>query len=224
MTEPNLTPEEIIEPQAEVQTPEDAPAEVPKVEEATEGDLLYLEERIAFYKAKGQKDDIAEAAAKFDLAEIVKKRKYAGEATWNQLVKETKADKLMNDQILRALGIYKTEWEKRNKPFTIDFKLRMESEGEKRNKHAEITSIAGVTLYFHVARNGVWKLWNKKTIKFQHIREMRDGHNWKLQLYEALFFDFVASGVTHRLLQDDYRDGSLKVPVDPNGAAESGGN
>lgn len=176
-----------------------------RVEEMNDRDRLYFDARLDYYEKQGLKEIEAATAANFDLNEFRQKQEEQGNELWSRLVKETKADKLLHDQLLRALGIYKTEWEKKNPGQLIDFKLRFETHGTITDKKGAIKRISAVTLIFEVGKNGLFSVWNKKRIDFHHVREMRDGHNWKLSLYEALFVDFVMSGMTFRMIQEEFK-------------------
>lgn len=193
-----------------------------EVEEGNEQDLLFLERAIEQYKANGLNEAEAQAAANLDLKQLKEKNAEVGANIWKQLVKETKADKLLKDQLDRALGIFKTEFEKARKPHTIDFKLRFGTKGAHYNKKGELLRIASATLTLEVAQDGLWEVWRQKVIDFRHVREMRDGHGWRLALCEAMFQDFVSFGLNYQLLLDGYRKGRITTSSDSGGVEASG--
>jgi hypothetical protein len=201
----------------------DAPLiSAPTVEEASDQDMVYLMEATEKYLAKGLKGPEAELMARKDLEELKAKFKAQGEDQWNRLNKQFRTWHLIKDQIERALAFYSGEWEQRNKPHTLRFEFKMDTRGVHRSKKGEIKSIAAAELYCNYAIDGVWKNWFKKVIQFRHYREMKEGDQWKLELYEAAFREFILFGTTYMLMLDGYRTGRIEVPNPTGGEGTTG--
>jgi hypothetical protein len=185
------------------------------IETLSDEDTAWLLTLVEGYKKKGMNQTEAEVMAQKELEETKDKFQAQGEIMWNKLNKEFRTWQLYHDQMLRALAFYSAEWEKKNAPQTLRFNFRLTTNGA-RNRKGQVTIIASANLILDFAINGVWKKWFHKSIHFKHYREMKEGDQWKLELYEAAFREFILYGTTYMLTLDGYNSGRIKVS-DPTG-------
>lgn len=191
------------------------------LEETTDADAVFIFEAIQGYLAKGLKQAEAEMMARKDLEEINAHKNQKGEEMWNRLNKEFRSWQLYHDQMLRALAFYSGEWEEKNKPHTLKFEFRLASDGVTRDKKGAIKTIASASIICNYAMDGVWKKWFHKKIGFRHLREMREGDQWKLELYEAAFREFILYACTFKMIIHDHESGKYPQPApgtEPAGA------
>lgn len=180
------------------------------VQEVSREEIDFINAKSREYKEQGASDLDAAAMAAEDWAKAQKASDEAGEEMWDKITKQVGLADLLDDQIRRSLGVFKTTWQKHNPEQTVDFSLELYT--EKGPSGLANRLIAGAGLRLSVSRNGVWSVWRDKRIAFQHIAEMRDGHKWKLKLYEAMLQDILAWGVNHMLVLKAVKDGDIKLP------------
>ncbi len=171
--------------------------EEPTIEEVSLEQKRFLEERTREYKEQGADPLEAIHLAQNDWATAEEIRKKETDEVWDKFTNKIGLEKLLDDQMRRGLGTFKTAYEKAYPEKTIDFKLYYSS------KKSEGGVIASVYLILEICRNGLWKVWRRKQINFQHIREMRDGYKWKLALQEAMYYDLMSFGITYCILLDE---------------------
>lgn len=171
------------------------------IQVASEEELEFLKGKKEAYVTQGVHEVEAMQLAAADWNKLSEDREAFAEKTWDEITKKVGMAEFVDDQIRRALGLYKTAWQKTHEGQTIDFKMRLDTK-----KSQKSGMIAGASLKLEVSVNGVWTVWRNKEITFQHIREMREGHVWKLKLYEALFCDLVGWGVSYALVMQETKD------------------
>lgn len=172
--------------------------------------IAFINQKMEEYRAQGVAELEASAAANADWEAYLKKTEEEGEEIFQKLAKDVGLAELIDDQLRRALGLYKAMFDKQFAPQTIDFKLQLKARGKddlafKEFKGIHKRLIAEATLILEVGRNGVWQVFRQKTRQFSHIGEMREGHRWKLQLYEAMLHDVIGWGITQYINVDDIR-------------------
>jgi len=178
----------------------------PLIKEVGEEELKFLAEKKSEYTRQGMSDKDAHELAMEDWKKLeANKNPEIDEAAWDQITKNIGLFDFLDDQIRRALGKYKSAWEKANPEQTMDFKLHLKTHGgvgTAGNKRL----ISGVSLILEKAQNGSWTVWREKKIEFTHIREMREGHKWKLALYEAMLHDLIAFGISYLVELDNIKN------------------
>lgn len=213
-------------------------AETP-IKTASEEELRFIEEKSKDYVAQGMAPEEATKLAAEDWTKMVGDEEGHAQEVWDKLTKQINLSDFIDDQIRRALGTYKTAWEKANpilddnkEPMkdadgnimthTLDFKLELKRVGGVKGRKGDPRLITAVELTLEVARDGLWKVWRKKHIGFAHVREMREGHKWKLALYESMLHEVIMWGVTYMLKLDAYQDGTIKPAVTEPASTEAG--
>jgi hypothetical protein len=187
------------------------------IEDIADADVIFMLEAVERYTRQGKTQIEAEAYARNDIDRIKKQHAEQGEAMWNRLNKELKTWQLYHDQIVRALAFYSGEWMEKNKPHTLYFKFNLTTDNVQRDRKGNIRTIAAAHLALDFAVNGVWTPWFKKTINFVHYREMKEGDQWKLELYEAAFRELILYGCTYRLQIDGFITGRIKISDNSGG-------
>lgn len=181
------------------------------ISEVRADEAAFLKQKVSEYTSQGVSDVEAMQQAAAEWKSLEEERDKQGEALWDEVTKKVGLCDFLDDQIRRALGVYKYKWDKANAPEEIDFKMELKSLGGLQGR-----MIAGAQLRLEIKRGGLWRLWRNKEIKFEHIREARATHKWKLALYEAMYQDLLSWGVTYCILCEDFKDGRIKI--EPNGA------
>lgn len=184
----------------ETTTPSEEVKPIPA--ELSEEGKKYVENKAKEYRMQGMSDDEADKLAKEDWGKDEAKIKEANDAVWNEVVKKVHLADFLDDQMRRALGQFRLDWQKANPNQTIDFKLEKGTIGGVGGKGI----IAGAKLELKYAINGVWKVMSHKVIKFKHVKEMREKALWSLELYEALFRDVWARGLTYTMRIDQWKE------------------
>lgn len=175
---------------------------------------IFIDQKEKEYRMDGLSDKEAEEKAAHEWEEHKKEAEEQGEKQWAQITKKIGLSNFLDDQIRRALGVYKTGWEKANAPQTLDFKLYMKTKNGVSKR-----LIASVSLYLDIATNGVWRPWREKKISFQHVNEMRNEHMWKLKLYEDMFQDLLGWGVSYCMILDNNKEELQKARQEKQAAA-----
>lgn len=170
------------------------------IQEVNPDELKFIDVKKQEYLSQGISEAEATQLAAEDYKKFTEETEAKQAELWNSLTKKIGLVDFLDDQIRRALGTYKTDWEKRYEGQTVDFKLHLQA------RRATGGLIGSAALILEIAINGVWKTWNEKVIKFRHIREMREGHEWKLALYESMFRELVSNAVTFRILSDQHAE------------------
>jgi hypothetical protein len=170
------------------------------IQEVNPDELKFIDQKKKEYLAQGVSDLEATQLASEDYKKFTDQAEAAQGELWNRLTKQVGLVDFLDDQIRRALGVYKTDWEKKHQGQTLDFKLHLQP------RRAEGGLIGSAALILEIAVNGVWKKWNERIISFRHVREMRDANAWKLTLYESMFQYLISCGVTFRILSDQFNE------------------
>lgn len=162
----------------------------------------FIENKAKEYRMQGSSDEEADKMATEDWKKEKDNVEAANSEVWEKITKKINLHTFLDDQIRRALGKYKNEFHKNNKVETIDFRL---TEGNIGGVHGK-GIVAGAYLQLEYARNGNWKVFRRKEVKFTHIKDMRLGHIWKLELYEAMLHDVFNWGMTYCIHLDKYNE------------------
>src|SRR5688572_12526650 len=131
----------------------------PIIEGANPEMEAFIAELTNRYKIEGVHPVEAAQRAAHDWEELVKEREAQGDAAWQKFTKDIGLAEILDDQIRRALGVYKTMWSKEHAPQTIDFKLELKAKGRDDREFSTYTSkhrylIAEVILSLSVSING----------------------------------------------------------------------
>lgn len=182
-------------------------------------ELNFISSKTEEYKAQGLPEDEAKDMAASDWAEKKRKIETENGDVWNEVTKKIGLPDFLDDQIRRALGVYKKTFEEAEKakvkedptyiPRTIDFKLYMKSDRHPNSaigRKGQPRLIAGAHLILEYAINGLWKVWRDKGLNFTHVQQMKEIHVWKLHLYEAMLQDLMGWGVTYCLAADAWNE------------------
>ncbi len=155
-------------------------------------------------------DQEQEEIKKTNLEEIVEKNEEevkGGKDVWDEFVKKVGLGDIIDDLLIRALDGYKKDYMEKNPTQIVDFSIDL-----KRVKNTSAL-FSAVKLTLHLHRNGTIYPIMSKEIKFQHIREAREGHLWKAQLYEAMFKSLMYWALTGILIQNDVNTGRVTKPT-----------
>ena len=177
-----------------------------QIEEVSHEELSFIEGKKREYIEQGASEVEAIALATDDWKKAKEKADQEGEALWDKITKDIGAHDFIEDMVRRALVKYKEVWNKKNHPQTLDFELKMYSDPGPSGVISKNRLIAGAGLRLSVIKNGVHTLWRDKKVAFTHIRDMREGHKWKMALWEAMFQDILGWGVSYALAINMYQD------------------
>lgn len=167
------------------------------IKEVTRAEQDFIEARVKEYTAQGASIIEAGKMASEDWAKTQEAVTDEQAAAWDKLTQSIGLADLLKDQLIRALSNYKDAYHAKFPEKSIDFNLQLKTKGVDGHYTDNKRLIAQASLSLEFSYNGVWTVWRNKSVKFQHIREMRDGHRWKLALYESMLHDLIAWGVTN---------------------------
>lgn len=170
------------------------PDKEPLVKEVSREELDFMEVKTREYIEQGANALEASKMAAEDWAKQNQEMTAEQQQVWDQLTKQVGLADFIKDQIIRCLSSYKKSYHKSFPNMSIDFKMYLKNRKLEGN---QAHMIGGASLFLEFCYNGVWYVWREKRVDFTHIREMRNGHAWKLALYEAMLHDILAWGVTH---------------------------
>lgn len=167
-----------------------------------------VEELAKDFRMSGMSDEDADKKAREDIEKTIA----IADDNYSNFVKKHKLYDILDDLIRRSFLRYEEEYQKMQAKLgnkdTIKFKLELQSD----RTHGA-GSMLSRTLVFSIARNGVWKVYNRKEIKFGHIKDIRDKESdWKFSIYEAFFNGLVFNGITYMLMTNDARKSGDSEP------------
>ena len=129
-----------------------------------------------------------------------------GQKAWEAFIKKIKLYDIVNDQLIRTFRQYEKDYNKQNPEDLLSIKLILD---KRRGKTGTIFA-AGLKL--EVKRRGLYKVIFDKVFEFTHVRDLREEHIWKYQLYEAMMQNLMFEGLTFQLLKDDVKNKNIKEP------------